>query len=286
MDYIDKFIQDHPIQKIIVDDKVRKYIVGGSGDITLLVLPGSGQDGLSCYDLVDRFEKKYEVIAIYYDNLRSLQEFYDYINSILEKEKVKTLCIYGLSLGGFLAQHYVRKFKNKVSKLILSHTGSTKSKTVIRKVAIPGKILHFFLPILPINLFKNFLIKIGGRVQSGQKDVKKLYEKYSTKENLARRIQHFNKTGFNFLTRDYLESIYHMGIDMEKNEKFFSNNDLKDWKGKILVIRTDNDPLAQDNGMFKIYYPTAKVITYTKTGHLTPFVRFEEMANEIQKFLN
>lgn len=285
MNFIEKFIQDHPVQKIVVDGKERKYIVGGNGNTTLLVLPGSGQDGLSCFDLVDRFEKKYKVIAIYYDNLRSLQEFYNYINSILIQEKVKTLYIYGLSLGGFLAQHYVRKFKDKVSKLILSHTGSTKSKTVIKKVAIPGKILHFFLPIIPINLFRNFLIKIGGRVQSGQKDVKKLYEKYSTKENLEKRIQHFNETGFNFLTRDYLESIYHMGIDMEKNEKLFSNNDLKDWNGNILIIRTGNDPLAQDNGMFKIYYPTAKVITYNKTGHLTPFVRFEEMAREIQKFL-
>lgn len=286
MNFIDKYIQDHPVQKIIVDGKERKYIVGGNGNTTLLVLPGSGQDGLSCYDLVEKFEKKYKVIAIYYDNLRSLQEFYSYVNAILKKEKVKTLYIYGLSLGGFLAQHYVREFKNKVSKLILSHTGSTKSKTVIRKVAIPGKILHFFLPIIPINLFRNFLIKIGGRVQSGQKDVKKLYEKYSTKENLERRIQHFNKTGFNFLTRDYLESIYHMGIDMEKNENKFTNNDLADWKGKMLIIRTDNDPLAQDNGMFKIYYPTAKVITYSKTGHLTPFVRFEEMTREIQKFFN
>ena len=104
--------------------------------------------------------------------------------------------------------------------------------------------------------------------------------------NLEKRVQLFNKTGFNFLTRDYLESIYRMGIDMEKNEKKFTNNDLADWKGKILIIRTDNDPLAQDNGMFKIYYPTAKVITYTKTGHLTPFVRFEEMTKGIQNFLD
>lgn len=286
MNFMERFIQDHSVRHILSDKKKRSYLVGGKGDALLLILPGSGQDALSCYDLMDKFENKYKTIAINYNNLRSLQEFYDYINAILEKEKVKTLYIYGLSLGGFLAQHYVRKYKDKVSKLILSHTGSTKSKTIIRKVSIPGKILHFFLPIIPINLFKNVLLKTGGKVQSGQKDVKKLYEKYSTKENLERRIQHFNKTGFNFLTRDYLESVYHMGIDMEKNEKKFTNNDLADWKGKILIIKTDNDPLAQDNGIFKIYYPTAKVTTYTKTGHLTPFVRFEEMTNKIQSFLS
>jgi len=286
MDFIDTFIQNHPYKKVVVDGKERGYLVGGKGNATLLIFLGAGQDALSCYDLIDAFENKYKVIAINYNNLRSLQEFYDYVNAILKKENVKTLYIYGLSIGGFLAQHYLRQYKDKVSKVILCQSGSTKSKTVINHVAIPGKILYFFLPIIPISLFRNFLTKIAGRVQSGQKDVLKLYKKYSTKENLERRTELFNKTGYNFLTRDYLESIYHLGIGIEKNEKNFTKRDLDNWKGKILIIKTDNDPLAQDGGMFKKYYPNAKVVTFTETGHLTSFIRFEEIVKVIQNFLN
>ncbi len=72
---------------------------------------------------------------------------------------------------------------------------------------------------------------------------------------------------------------------MEKNEKNFAHKDLAGWKGKILIIRTDNDPLAQDDGVFKKYYPEAKVVTFKETGHLTPFIRFEEMAEEIGSFI-
>lgn len=286
MGYFDIFIHNHTTKRVVVDGIERKYLVGGNSSTALLIFPGSGQDALSCYDLIDAFEKRYKIIAINYDHLRSLQEFYGYVNAILKKEHAKTLYIYGLSIGGFLVQHYLRQYKNNVSKVIISHAGSTRSKTIIYKVAIPGKILHFFLPIIPITLLRNFMTTISGRVQSGQKDVTKLYDKYSTKENLDRRTEHFNKTGYSFLTRDYLESIYHLGIDMEKHEKSFLNTDLTDWNGKILIIRTDNDPLAQDDGIFKAYYPDAKVITFHETGHLTPFVRFEQIVQVMKTFLN
>ena len=59
-----------------------------------------------------------------------------------------------------------------------------------------------------------------------------------------------------------------------------------DWKGRVLIIRTDNDPLAQDDGVFKEYYPQAIIHTFHDSGHLTPFVRFEEMAQVIDKFLH
>ncbi|MEK7577609.1 MAG: alpha/beta hydrolase [Patescibacteria group bacterium] len=286
MNFIDAFIKKHPTRTIVVGNNKRSYLVGGKGATALFILPGSGQDALSCFDLIDAFETKYKVIAINYDHLRKMQEFYDYVNVILKTEHIKTLYLYGLSVGGFLAQHYVRQYKDNVSKVIISHAGTTRSKTIINKVAIPGKILHFFLPIIPITLFRNLLTKIEGRVQSGQKDIKKLYSKYATREYLERRMQLFKKTGVNFLTRDYIESIYHLGIDMEKKEKHFTSRDLSDWKGKLLIIRTDNDPLAQDDGVFKRYYPTARVISFNETGHLTPFFRFDEMTQKIQNFLN
>ncbi|HHT9136979.1 MAG TPA: alpha/beta hydrolase [Candidatus Wunengus sp. YC60] len=286
MSFFDIFIHNHITKRVVTNGIERKYLVGGKGTTVLLILPGSGQDALSCYDLINAFEHEYKVITVNYDQLRNLQQFYGYVNAVLKKEDTKILYIYGLSIGGFLAQHYLRQYKNTVSKIIISHAGTTKSKTIIYKVAIPGKILHFFLPIIPMALFRDTLLKIAGKVQSGQKDVKNLYLKYSTAQNLERRTELFKKTGYSFLTRDYLESIYHLGVDMERNEQKFTDTDLVDWNGKMLILRTDNDPLAQDDGIFKTYYPKAKIITFHKTGHLTPFVRFEEMTREMQKFLN
>ena len=113
-----------------------------------------------------------------------------------------------------------------------------------------------------------------------------IYNKFSTKDNLERRFEFAKITAFSMIDKNYIKSIYYLGTDMERLEKKFKSNDLNDWPGEILIIRTDNDPLAQDDGMFREYYPNAEVYTFHGSGHLTPFVRFEELAQVINEFLH
>lgn len=285
MDIVEKFIKSHQPRFVTFDNQKWEYLVGGKSNTAFLIFPGSGQDALSCFDLIGVFEKKYKAIAVNYQGFYSVETFFNYVNAILKKERVVKVVLYGLSLGGFLAQHFLRRYPYLVDELILSHTGSTKSKTIIRKVAIPGKILFTFLPILPQTLLNKLFKPVAGRVQSGNSDWMQLYKKYSSKENLEQRLDFANRSPFSMMNKIYLKSVYRLGLDLEKLEKKFSNSDLEKWQGKILIIRTDNDPLAQDDGMFKKYYPNAKVVTFHHTGHLTPFIQFEKMTDEIKRFL-
>lgn len=286
MDFYTQFITNHTPKLIETNGIEREYITGGKGEIGFLVFPGSGQDALSCYDLIDAFEDKYKVIAINYDRIFSLDDFYSYVNGVLAKENVTAVNLYGLSLGGFLAQHYVRKFPKIVKTLIISHSGSTKSKTVQSKVAKPGKLIYKFIPIIPQFVLNLFFKPIAGRVQVGQSDIIGLYKKYSTKENFERRSVFSMNTSFSLIDKNYLKSVYSLGTEMEKAENSFGANDLNNWNGNILVIRTHNDSLAQDDGMFEIYYPDAKVYSFQETGHLTPFIQFEKMLGVIRDFLS
>jgi pimeloyl-ACP methyl ester carboxylesterase len=285
MGFMDTFLATHKPKTVWVGEMERQYIVGGSGRTAFLIFPGSGQDALSCYDMVDAFEKDFRAIAVNYDGIYSVDAFFDYVNAILKQENIDRVILYGLSLGGFLAQHYVRRYKDKISHLILSHSGSTKSKTIIWHVAVPGKIVYKVVRFIPQRVLNAFFMPVAGRVQAGKSDILKLYEKYSTKENLQRRIDFAAKTTFSMIDKKYLKTVYTIGTEMERLEKSFTSSDLRDWKGKILIIRTDNDPLAQDDGMFKKYYPDAKVKTYHETGHLTPFIQFENMVEKIRSFL-
>ncbi len=285
MNFIDNFVKSHPVQKLEVDNIVGEYIVGGKGKIGFLIFPGGGQDALSCFDLIDTFEKKYEVLAVNSAGFSNLFSFFKFIDKILEKEKIEKLIVYGLSLGGFFAQHYAMRNLDKVNKIILSHTASTKSQTIIKKVIIPGKFLHFFLPIIPISLLKWSIKKLSGRIQSGQSNIKKLYQKYSTEENLERRIEFSKQFKLNFLTKKYLKSFYQLGMDMLKDEKNWDNKKLEELSRKMLIIKTDNDLVAQDDGVFTKYYPHARIHIFQDTGHLTPFVQFENMISIINEFL-
>lgn len=285
MNFVDTFVKEHQVQRLEVDGVTGEYIVGGNGKIGFLIFPGGGQDPLSCFDLIDCFEKKYKAIAVNFAGFSTISSFFEFINEIFEKEKIEKVIVYGLSVGGFLAQHYALKNPVQVVKIIISHAGSTKSKTIQKRVILPGKVLHFFLPVIPISLLKWLIRKFSGRVQSGQSNIKKLYLKYSTKENFERRSEFAKQFGLNFLNRKYLNSFYNLGIEMLESENNWDNNKLNEISKRMLIIKTDNDPLAQDDGVFSKYYPHARIHIFTDTGHLTPFVQFENMVVIIKEFL-
>jgi pimeloyl-ACP methyl ester carboxylesterase len=285
MALVDKFIKDHPEKTLSVSGVTGKYIVGGKSNIGFLIFPGGGQDMYSSYDLIEAYENKYKVISLSITGFSDLKTFFEYINKILEIENVNKVIVYGLSLGGFIAQHYVKANKDIVIKLILSHTATLLSKPVIKKIMIPGRILYFFLPIIPMKLLK-YLVKINaGRVQSGHSNILDLWKKYASKLNLEKRTQFSDRFGLDFLNRKYLNSFYLLGTDMEREEKSWEENIFGDWSKNILIIKSDDDPLAQDGGMLKNYYPKAKVYVFHGTGHLTPFIQFEKMRKEINEFI-
>ena len=285
MTFVDKFIKEHPEKTLKLNNVVGKYITGGKNATGFLIFPGGGQDMYSSYDLIETYENKYKVISLNITGFSDLKTFFTFINKILEIEKIDKVIVYGLSLGGFISQHYVLANQKKVIKLILSHTATTKSEHVIKKVMIPGKILHFFLPIIPLSFLKYLVKKNAGRVQAGHSDILELWKKYASGIDLEKRKEFINRFGLDFLNRDYLDSFYRLGIEMEKKEKTWGENILKGWSKNILIIRADDDPLARDEGMLKKYYSMAKEYNFHGTGHLTPFIQFEKMKKVIDIFI-
>lgn len=285
MSFVDEFIKKHPKKTLSISNVTGKYISGGKSTTGFLIFPGGGQDMYSSYDLIEAYENKYKVISLSITGFLDLKTFFTFINRILEKEKINKVIVYGLSLGGFIAQHYVKANKKKVIKLILSHTATTKSKPVIKKVMIPGKILHFFLPIIPISLLRYLVKKNAGRIQAGHSNILDLWKKYTSKSCLEKRTEFSKRFGLDFLNREYLNSFYRLGTNMERDEKTWDSNILKDWSKNILIIKAIDDPLAQDDGMLKKYYPKAKEYIFNGTGHLTPFIQFEKMKRVIDKFI-
>ncbi len=286
MAFVDEFIKKHPVKSLKINNIVGKYIVGGKNNVGFLIFPGGGQDMYSSYDLIETYENKYKVISLNITGFSDLKTFFTFINKIIEVEKIKKIIVYGLSLGGFIAQHYVRANKKRVIKLILSHTATTMSKPVIKKVMIPGKILYFFLPIIPISLLRYLVKKNAGRIQVGHSNTLDLWKKYTSKFNLKKREEFINRFGLDFLNREYLNSFYRLGTNMESEERGWGIDDLKDWSKNILIIKAVDDPLAQDDGMLKRYYPKAKEYIFNGTGHLTPFIQFEKMKQVIDEFIS
>jgi hypothetical protein len=71
-------------------------------------------------------------------------------------------------------------------------------------------------------------------------------------------------------------------------EPQFSPEDLKAWRGRILIIDSDNDPAisASDRKLLKNTYPQAQKHTFHATGHVSSILKREEVCSIIRCFLD
>ncbi len=281
---IENFYKIHPLKKITIDGKRWEYIVCGNGKDTLFLLPGGGQTAQSNFQLIDAFRDKYKVISPTIYDTDSIEEFCYGINTILKREKVNKIFLYGLSIGGMMAQSYIRRNKDKVIRLIISHSPAPRSKTYLRRIIIPLNLLNIILPAIPDRLIRFVAKKYSGGFQGVSQNNHEKYMK-NINEKTKNLLYHFaNEFYEKYLTKRLLTTWIRLHFDFYRNEKFTSR-DLADWNGKTLILRTDNDYLADDSGEFANIYPNAEVYTFHGTAHLTFQYQFEKMQEIIADFL-
>lgn len=274
----------YSIKTIKINNKDWEYISEGEGNRALLIFPGGGQIAQSTFDLIETFCNSYKVIAITVYDVDTIVEFCEAVNMILEKEGVNDVILYGLSQGGMLVQSYLRRNKERAQALIISHSIAPKSASYPRRIIIPLTLLNIFLPFIPASLIKYVAQRLSGKIQgvTNENHKKLLPQMDRRKEELS---NFFTKEFITkYLTKRLLMTWINLHFDFYHNEKF-TPNDLSDWKGKVLILRTDNDPLAQDDGEFAKLYKEARVYTFHGTGHLTFYYQSEKIIEVIKNFL-
>lgn len=273
-----------PLKTISINNKTWEYISTGNGEITFLMFPGGGQTAQSNYQLIDAFKKKYKVICPTIYDVDSIEEFCNAIDKILRNENTTKIYLYGLSIGGMMAQSYIRRNKERVLKLIISHAPAPGSSNYFRYVILPLKLLSIILPFIPDRLIRYLARRFAGKYQGvdGEKHSENMKK---IKDEDQKLLFHFaNEFYDKYLTKRLLTTWIRLHFDYYQNEKF-TPVDLSDWKGKILILRTDNDYLTDDGGEYSTIYPQAQVYTFYGTGHLTFQYQFEKMKEVISKFI-
>lgn len=283
-DFFTEFINKHPRKSLFFNGLTYTYIAGGDSDIGFFILPGAGEDAYSSYNLIEYFEKKYRVVSFDYKGFNDLNEFLDFIKNIAEQEDLKKFILYGFSLGGFLAQSYVRRH-GMPHALILSHTSSARSQYIKWRVSIPLKIAKMLLPFFPEKLFRKFFTFIATGFKHPGYLQKKNYKKYASTSIQKRAIQYRSRFEEPLFDREYIESTYRLGVSAEKEE--LKTKSIRPISSRnILILETENDPLSHDDGFLGKYYPNATVKTFEETGHLTVFIQIEKVIRTIDDFIS
>jgi pimeloyl-ACP methyl ester carboxylesterase len=270
-----EFRLTHKYKHLLFDGAEWEYISCGRGEQTLLVLPGGLSVGESSFPLITAFENEYRIIAPSYALSLTMTGLCDGMAHILETEGVNQAHVLGGSYGGLVAQYFVRKYPDKARSLILSHT-FVASQIFEKPLQIADKLSR----VLPRSLFVPLLkLRFNKILLSTLREVKHPeFEFWRAYLNEAVASVHLK------------EVAVHQSrvlLDLARQPQF-SPEDLKAWRGGILIIDSDNDPAisAKDRRLLRNTYPQAQAHTFHGAGHASSILMREEVISIIRCFLD
>jgi pimeloyl-ACP methyl ester carboxylesterase len=269
------FRRTHPYKRLPIGDTEWEYISCGRGEQTLLLLPGALSIGESTFPLITAFENDYRIIAPTYALSLTMAGLCDGIAGILEVENINQVHTIGGSYGGLVAQYFVRKYPDKVCSLVLSHTF-----LITPKFELPLKIAGTLFPAIPRSLFVPLLrLRLNKMLLSTLRRTKHPeFEFWRAYLNEAVASDHFKKV------------VIHQNkclLELARRPQFTAD-DLHEWRGRILIIDSDDDPAigVRDRVLLRNAYPQAEVQTFCDGGHASSILKREEVFSIIKSFLS
>lgn len=238
-----------------------RYYAGGLGNQLLLRLSGALGLGEFSFQQIGLFERHFRVITPDYPPVRSLGEMTDGLLAILDAERAERVHVIGGSFGGLLAQALVRRAPERVSSLVLSHTGAPDGKRRAVGTAIVAAV--------PQPLLRSLLRKRLGRTLDSADPFWRRY---------------FDRAIGEMTKADVLSRVR---LQAEFGAQAWSPDDLAKWAGRVLLIEGEDDPLfpAAARARLRALYPKAEVYRFHGTGHAAAVLKPEEYAAVVTRFL-
>lgn len=232
---VKSFYETHPLKQFEGASKPLEYIAVGEGRKTMLLIPGGGQTAQSNFALIEALEQRFRVIAPTISDVGSIDEFCQTIDGLLDHEEVDSVNVYGLSVGGLLAQSYLWRNKERVESIILSHACTPESKRYASKVVRPLLALSVVLPVIPNGLIRSFAKLSAAKIQ-GVSNENAPTDPIMSEPRNAEVGSYFTREFYNkYLSKKLLRSWINIHTDFSRNEKFHPS-DLKGWPGRVLIL--------------------------------------------------
>jgi pimeloyl-ACP methyl ester carboxylesterase len=265
------FLRTHELKEIDFNGQSIKYYQAGKGDRAVLISPGwfsTPEYGFRSFML---FEEDFRVIATGMAIFKSLNDLTRAINQILEVEGIKKVVLVGGSASGIMAQAYFKRQNQKVEAMILYNTLAPKKE---RNKNWALRLIR----LLPFSIFR-----------AAVKKQQKKYFKAEIPPEAEARIR-FNQALFTEMISTKMNKkllVSQMKLVFEFNERdTYTSNNFKQWKGRVLVITSEDDPGYKDVDILMKNLPNTELYTFPKgTGHMAPLIHQEEFRKIIKDFL-
>jgi pimeloyl-ACP methyl ester carboxylesterase len=263
------FRASHPRQQIVLSGIPWSYLLGGQGVETLLILPGGERIGDVAFPLMQQFEQEYRCLYPAYPPFSTMGALVDGLAALLDQLSIDRVILFAASFGGDVGQCFVRKYPERVSKLILLNTGIPDEQ--LGRATKRAKPL---VTLLPLGIVRPLVSALLAKALSVRAE-----ERLFWRAMLHELVSNF--------TRADLVSSFDETIDYRLNYSF-SSTDLTSWPGKVLILQSDDDPATKPAMRLALrnLYPQAQVHTFQQAGH-TPFLsQPDEFYPRVRTFLH
>ena len=263
------FRATHPEKQLTVGNYKWSYIASGSGEKTLVILVGGSRLAEAAFRLISALERDYRVIVPTYPDATELPVLEEGIAAILDAEHANPVYLMGASFGGMVAQSFVRRYPERVEKLILANTAGIFTPEYVKRLEgglkkidwIPLSLMHF--------AFRRRFARMAPLFPPDERAF----------------WQAFLMTIVDGMTRDSLRSQFACMLDAHRSH--FAAADLAAWHGDILVIESDTDTAFPElmRQSMHFLYPQAQFCNLPEAGHIAMITEWQAYFAEIESFL-
>ena len=230
------------------------FLQGGQGAEAVVILPGGERISDLAFSLMEQFEREYRCLYPSYPPLSTISDLVDGLAVLLDRLALDHVALFAPSFGGDVGQCLVRRYSQRVSKLILMNTGIPDERV--------GRATERTKPLvtrLPLSLMRVLVERVLARALAVRPE-EQLFWRAMLRELVAQ------------LTRADMVSSFDDTIDYRLHYHF-APTDLKDWPGKVLILQSDDDPATRPpmRLALRALYPGAQVHVFHQAGH-TPFL--------------
>jgi len=267
-----QFRTAHPYRRVTIDGGDWEYIDAGRGSMVILLLPGALGLAESSWQTIVHLAARPGIRVIspsYAPTVTTVAEMIDGIAGILDHEGVSLARVMGGSAGGYFAQVFVRRYRDRTERLVISHAGPPDPEQGSK---LSGSLC--WLRLVPEGMMRAlFRKRMEGLLAEGRAETA-----------LVR--AHMSEIASFRLTKEGLMNLYRCLADFHLHH-VFSPQDLAAWGGDVQLILADDDPatpLSVREEMTRLY-PQARVHLFHGTGHTASLLRQEEYFAVLDGFI-
>jgi pimeloyl-ACP methyl ester carboxylesterase len=268
---LQQFRAVHPYKQLKLGKVTWHYISSGEGSESLLILGGGLSVGETAFRTITRMEPDYRVLSPSYPPVGKMSAIVDGLAAILDAEGIKKTHVFGHSLGAAVAHILVRRYPERVGKLVLSGFGlytPRRARGMKRSVRLLG--------LLPHGASRAFYMRRIVKLLAGVNEAERTFWLAYFEELLT--VQHSKKTfmGQFKLLMDMFDhaDAYRISARVERPEPTL-----------IMVASDDTGFTASEREALIACYPGARVHMFASGGHWAGLAHQAEYNAVLDDFL-